>query len=74
MYFAIVAIGERLCETNGSRAWKDFSIYETKAGQQELVRKPFSTSSFDSASATISAPRAASITVWKPSSLSPRMT
>ena len=58
----------------GTMAGKFFSINETKAGQQELVRKPFSTSSRDSASATMSAPRAASMTVWKPSALIPLIT
>ena len=51
----------------------DFT-YCTKAGQQELVRNSFSASSLDSASATISAPRAASITVKNPSSLRPVIT
>ena len=49
-------------------------MYFTKAGQQELVRKPFSTSSEASLNATMSAPRAASITLLKPSSLSPETT
>ena len=71
MYRAIVAIGERLWETFGLSSGKDLLIYSTKAGQQELVRNPVSASSFDSACATISAPRAASTTVWKPNSFSP---
>ena len=65
MYFANVAIGESLCDTYGKRAGKADFTYCTKAGQQELVRNPFSASSLDSACATISAPRAASITVGK---------
>ena len=46
-------------------------LVNPKAGQQELVKNPVSASSFDSACATISAPRAASTTAWNPSSFSP---
>lgn len=41
-------------------------MYSTKAGQQELVKSFFSTNSFVSPHATISAPNAASATLVKP--------
>ena len=44
-YLAIVAMGERLCEILSTSLGNCLWIYDTKAGQQELVRKPFSASS-----------------------------
>ena len=65
----ISAIGERLCETAGTRAGYFFSMYSTNAGQQEDISLPFSSSSADSLYAVTSAPRAASYTSLKPSFL-----
>ena len=57
-----------------SRADVLLSSAFTKAGQQEVVKNPFSTSSSPSLYATISAPIAASRTSSKPSSFIPVIT
>ena len=48
MYLAISAAGDKLWEMWSTSLGKLFLIYITKAGQQELVKNPFSTNSFDS--------------------------
>ena len=70
----MVAIGDRFSDILSAIIGNWICTYFTKAGQQELSRKPFSASSFDSACATISAPSAASTTVKNPSSLRPEIT
>ena len=62
-YLAIIAMGERLCEILSTSLGNCLWIYDTKAGQHELVRKPFSASSCASLQATMSAPSAASTTL-----------
>ena len=44
--FPIVPIGDKLWEIFGTKSGKFFSIYSTNAGQHDVVKNPFSSSSF----------------------------
>ena len=70
----IITIGDGVREIRSSISGCFFLMYPTKPGQQEEHSIPFSTSSSDSRSATISAPRATSATPLKPSFFNPATT